>query len=244
MIKKKIEEVHKDNPSYGSFRVALELELNHKRIARIMKKYGIRPPRRHKKFHFCTVSVKTTAYTNLIRDLVITHENQVWVTDTSEFKFHGCKWYIVTIIDVFTRQVIGVAIGRHHDSILVFNAIQMAIKTTNTASVFFHSDQGTEFMAKLCTNFLEGLGTKISVSDKASPWQNGYQESFFGRFKEEFGDINRFETIGEMLEAIYQYIHYYNTKRIHTALKMPPAAFANIFRDKKVVEKLLRKLGT
>jgi putative transposase len=209
-----------------------------------MKKYGIRPPRRHKKFHFCTVSVKTTPYTNLIKTLVITHENHVWVTDTSEFRFHGSKWYIVTIIDVFTRQVIGVAIGRHHDSILVCNAIQMAIKTTDTAPEIFHSDQGTEFMAKLCTNFLEGLGIKISVSDKASPWQNGYQESFFGRFKEEFGDINRFETVGEMLEAIYHYIHYYNTKRIHTALKMPPVAFAKIFRDKKVLEKLLRKLGS
>jgi len=72
----------------------------------------------------------------------------------------------------------------------------------------------------------------ISVSDKASPWQNGYQESFFGRFKEEFGDINRFETTGEMIEAIYQYIHYYNTKRIHTSLKMPPAVYAKQFLKK------------
>lgn len=224
--------------------MALELKLNHKRIARVMKKYGIKPPRRKKKPHFCTVSVKTTNYTNLIKDLVITHENQVWATDTSELKFHEQKWYIVTIIDLFTRQVRGVSVGRHHDSQLVFSAIQMAIKITNTAPAIFHSDQGTEFIAELCTNFLEGLGTKISVSDKASPWQNGYQESFFGRFKEEFGDINRFETIGEMLEAIYQYIQYYNTGRIHTALKMPPAVFAQKFHNKKVMEKLLRKLGT
>jgi len=197
-----------------------------------MKKYGIRPPRRKKKPHFCTVSVKATKYTNLIINLVITQENHVWVTDTSEFKFHGQKWYIVTIIDVFTRQVIGVAIGRHHDSILVFTAIQMAIKITNTTPTIFHSDQGTEFMAQLCTGFLERFGTNISVSDKASPWQNGYQESFFGRFKEEFGDINRFETTGEMIEAIYQYINYYNTKRIHTALKMPPAVYAKQFLKK------------
>jgi putative transposase len=209
-----------------------------------MKKYGIKAPRRKKKPHFCTVSVKTTTYTNLIKDLVITHENQVWVTDTSEFKFHNHKWYIVTVIDVFTRQVVGFSIGRHHDSKLVFAAIQMAIKITNTTPLLFHSDQGTEFMAQLCTSFLEGLGTKISVSDKASPWQNGYQESFFGRFKEEFGDINRFETVGEMLEGIYQYIRYYNTRRIHTALKMAPAVFAQKFHDKKVIEKLLRKLGT
>lgn len=205
-----------------------------------MKKYGIKPPRRKKKPHVITVSVKTTKYTNLIKNLVITHENQVWVTDTSEFKFHGQKWYIVTIIDVFTRQVRGVTIGRHHDSHLVFIAIHMAIKITNATPSIFHSDQGTEFMAKLCTEFLERLGTKISVSDKASPWQNGYQESFFGRWKEEFGDINRFETGGEMLEGIYQYIHYYNTRRIHTALKMSPTVFAKKY--KTIAGKLIENL--
>lgn len=197
-----------------------------------MKKYGIKPPRRKKKPHFSTVSVKTTKYTNLIKDLLITHENQVWVTDTSEFKFHEQKWYIVTIIDLFTRQVRGVSIGKHHDSNLVMTAIQMAIKITNVTPEIFHSDQGTEFMAQLCTSFLEGFETRISVSDKASPWQNGYQESFFGRFKEEFGDINRFETAGEMIEGIYQYIWYYNTKRIHTALKMPPTVYAKQFLKK------------
>ena len=87
---------------------------------------------------------------------------------------------------------------------------------------------------------MEGLGVTISVSDKASPWQNGYQESFFGRFKEEFGDINRFETIGELLEAVYQYIHYYNTKRIHTSLKMAPAMFAEKY--KKIAGELLHSL--
>lgn len=205
-----------------------------------MKKYGIKPPRRKKKAHFCTVSVVTTKYTNLIKNLVITHENQVWVTDTSELKFHGQKWYIVTVIDVFTRQVKGVAIGRHHDSQLVFTTIQMAIKIANVTPAIFHSDQGTEFMAKLCTEFLEEFGTKISVSDKASPWQNGYQESFFGRFKEEFGDINRFEAVGKMLEGIYQYIHYYNTRRIHTSLKMPPIVFAKRYRS--IATELIKNL--
>ncbi len=239
-IKEEIKKVHKDNPAYGSFRVALELKLNHKRIARVMKKFGIQPPRRKKRPHWITVSVKTTKYTNLVKDLVITHENQVWVTDTSEFIFHGGKWYIVTIIDVFTRQVIGVAIGRHHDSQLVYSAIHMALKITNDTPEIFHSDQGTEFMAVLCTSFLEGFGIRISVSDKASPWQNGYQESFFGRWKEEFGDFDRFETGGELLEAIYQYIHYYNTKRIHTALKMAPALFAKKY--KKITGELIENL--
>lgn len=202
-----------------------------------MKKFGIKPPRR-KVHSFCTESIPHRKYPNLIKDLKVIYENQLWCSDTSEFKFHGNKWYIVTIIDIFTRQVVGVAIGKHHNSELVVKALEMAIAITRTAPEIFHSDQGTEFMAEVCTEMLEKLGTKISASDKASPWQNGYQESFFGKFKDEIGDINRFETAGELIEEFYHHIHYYNTKRIHTALKMPPAVYANSLRN------LSEKMGT
>lgn len=231
-IKEEILKTHKKHPSYGHKRLGLHLEINPKRIRRIMKKYGIKVPRRKIKNNFCTKSITHRKYPNLIKDLEITYENQLWCSDTSYFLFYGNKWYIVTIIDIFTRQVVGVAIGRHHDSGLVLKTIQMAIMITHTSPFIFHSDQGTEFMADLCISYLEELGTRISASDKASPWQNGYQESFFGKFKEEFGDINRFETPGELIEAIYHYIHYYNTDRIHTKLKMSPVAYAKQFLKK------------
>ena len=197
-----------------------------------MKKYSIKVPRRKGKNNFCTKSVKHKKYPNLIKDIEITYENKLWCSDTSEFKFHGNKWYIITIIDIFTRQVLGIAIGKHHDSELVLKAIEMAVTESKTSPTIFHSDQGTEFMAKICTDFLENLGIKMSASDKASPWQNGYQESFFGKFKDEIGDINRFETIGELLEEIYHQIHYYNNERIHTALRMPPVVYAKLFLQK------------
>lgn len=229
LLKAAIEKVHKTHPSYGHKRVAIELSLNHKQIGRVMRKYGIKPPRR-KVNRFCTRSIKHRKYPNLIKDLQVTSEHQLWCSDTSELKFHGEKWYIVTIITVFTRQVLGVAIGKHHTSELVMEALEMAIATTHTNPRIFHSDQGSEFMADVITSLLEKLGTKISASDKASPWQNGYQESFFGKFKDEIGDINRFETVGELIEELYHHIHYYNTKRIHTALKMPPTVYANSLR--------------
>lgn len=191
-----------------------------------MRKYGIKVPRRKIKNNFCTESIKHRKYPNLIKDLEITYENQLWCSDTSRFIFHGQKWYIVTVIDIFTRQVQGVSIGRHHDSALVLEAIEIALVISKMAPEIFHSDQGTEFMAVECTDFLEKLKIKISASDKASPWQNGYQESFFGKFKDDVGNINRFETPGELIEALYHAIYYYNNDRIHTALKMPPAVYA------------------
>lgn len=72
---------------------------------------------------------------------------------------------------------------------------------------------------------LKGHGIKASFSSKASPWQNGYQESFYSEFKKDLGDVARFETLGEFMEGLYKQIYYYNNKRIHTALKMPPTLF-------------------
>ena len=64
------------------------------------------------------------------------------------------------------------------------------------------------------------------MSKKGSPWQNGYQESFFGNWKVDIGDVNRFRTLGELTAEIYRSIHYYNNLRIHTSLGMAPREFA------------------
>ena len=59
-----------------------------------------------------------------------------------------------------------------------------------------------------------------------TPWQNGYQESFYDKFKIDLGDPNRFDTLGELVFEIYRTIYVYNTTRIHTVLKMSPREFA------------------
>lgn len=216
------------HPSYGHKRLGLELKINHKRVRRAMKKFNLKPPRRKSHF-YATKSTPRHTYTNLIKNFIPAHVHDLWCSDLSYFKYQGRLFYLAAIEDIFTRQVTAANVGVKHDSALVFKTIQEAIFSTKRLPEIFHSDQGTEFMAKVCTDYLESFGTKISVSDKASPWQNGYQESFFGKFKDELGDLDRFETIGELIEAIYQQIHYYNHERIHTALKMPPAVYAKQF---------------
>lgn len=224
LLKKDIEKVHEDHPSYGHRRVAWELGINPKRSLRVMNKFGIKPPRRKVKKHWCTVSTDDHKFTNLIKDIEVTKPHQVWSSDLSYIKFQGKFWYLATIEDLATRQVLAAQVGNQHNSQLVLTTIKQALKL-NTPQ-FFHTDQGTEFMAKICTNYLKKHGIQVSVSDKGAPWQNGYQESFFGRFKEEFGDFNRFNHVGELIEEIYSQVHYYNFKRRHTAFKVSPVDFA------------------
>ena len=78
---------------------------------------------------------------------------------------------------------------------------------------------------------------QISMSEKGSPWQNGYQESFYDKFKIDLGDPNRFKTLGELVYEIYRTIYIYNNERIHSKLKMSPAQFEQQYQLTKVIDK-------
>lgn len=234
---KDINEVHKEHPAYGHKRVAIELNINHKRTLRVMKRYGIKPPRRKVKKKWTTVSTNDHSYTNLIKDISADRPDFIFVSDLTYIKYQGKFIYMGGVEDIFTRELVSAGVGTKHDSNLALTIAKTAM--TKRVPEIFHCDQGTEFMAKATTDYIEGKGVKVSVSDKGAPWQNGYKESFFGRFKEEFGDPNRFETLGELIAAIYVHVNYYNNRRIHTALKMPPAVFRQ-----KVSDNCLQKRGT
>lgn len=227
-LKQQISEVHKKHTSYGHRRVAWELNINHKRTQRVMKKFGIKPPRR-KKLFYITRSTYHHHYTNLIKDIVPQYPNHIWVTDVSYFKYQGKFWYLATIEDIFTRRIMAAQIGKHHNKHLILKTLHQAFGNTNQLPEYFHSDQGTEFMAKDVIDEVQSKDIQVSVSAKGSPWENGYKESFYGRFKEEFGDVNRFETESELIEEIYSKVHYYNYERRHTAHHVPPMTFAGSF---------------
>lgn len=229
-VKAQIEAVLADNPAYGHKRIALALKLNKKRILRVMKKFNIKPYRRRSK-----KPVKkedqgkpATNYTNLISAMVenktISKPNHIWCTDFTYIKYQNRFIYLATIIDLFTREIVGVNISRFHNRFLVIGAVENAL-SSYPPPVIIHCDQGSEYDSDDFIQFVTMVGSQISMSDKSSPWQNGHQESFFGHFKTESGDLNRFETLGELIEYIYQQIYYYNNKRIHTSLKMSPVEF-------------------
>jgi putative transposase len=226
LLKAEIETAHHEHPAYGHRRMADHLGVNHKRTQRVMAQFNLRPPRRTTRSDYCTRSTTPHSYPNLLKKLeAITMPHHVWCSDLTRVVYRGAIWYLATIEDIATRQIIAHRLGKRHNSQLVFDTLQDAFAKEGTPAIF-HSDQGNEFMAQLCTQSLEDQGVLVSVSDAGSPWQNPHQESFFGRFKAEFGEVDRFDSTGHFLEAIHHHIHYYNHQYIHTSLRMPPALFA------------------
>lgn len=234
-LKNLIEAVLSKHPSYGHRRVAMELKINKKKIKRIMKKYGIKPRRGRRKPRKPWVNDGNEALPNILISLFPLFKNHIWITDFTYLKWRGRFVYLATIIDLFTREVIGVSIKTNHSALLVSEAILNALSSNSAPSVT-HSDQGSEYRSKLFKSILKDFKIIQSMSKKGSPWQNGYQESFYGNFKVDIGDINRFNTLGELTAEIYKSIYYYNNERIHTSLKMPPAKFAQQFAQQNEIK--------
>ena len=222
-LKVRMEEVLHEHPSYGSRRLAQALGVNRKRTKRVMKLYGVKPYRRHGRKYKKAKAKRH--FPNLLLEIMPSYPNHVWATDFTELVFHGKKIYVSTIIDLFTRELMGLHVATRKGAPLTVATLANAL-FYHPRPVIFHSDNGSEYEAKVFIAMLERWGITISRSRPGSPWENGYQESFYDKFKMDLGDPNRFKSLGELVAEIYHTAWEYNHTRIHSALKMPPSVFA------------------
>lgn len=223
-LKCRIEEVLREHPSYGSRRIALHLSMNRKRVKRVMNLFGIKAYRRRGRRLHKARNIKVI-YPNLLMTTCPSYENHIWAADFTYLPFQGRFVYVATVLDLYTRKVVGLSIYTTHAAQLVLAAFLNALHD-NARPTIFHSDNGSEYRAEVYVGALETVGTMISRSAPGCPWENGYQESFYSQFKIDLGNPARFKTLGELVLAIYQTIWQYNHTRIHSALKMPPMQFA------------------
>lgn len=225
VLKVRIEETLREFPAYGHKRIALHLKLNKKRIRRVMRLFGMKPYRRRGRKPRRDKTVSARAYPNLLMITYPARPHDFWVADFTYLSFQGRFVYVATVMDVYTREIVGWSALTTHTAQLVLAALFSALQHHPRPNVF-HSDNGREYASKAFIEALTLIGTSVSRSKKSSPWENGYQESFYSQFKVELGDPNRFDTLGGLVFEVHQTIHRYNTKRIHTALRMAPRTFA------------------
>jgi transposase InsO family protein len=247
-VRRQIEAVLTEHKAYGHKRIAPELKLNKKRILRVMKKFNIKPYRPHGKKPNKKEDRGKAAeidVVNVYKLLCPIAPSIVWVSDFTYIKFQGRFIYLATIMDMYTREIIGIAISRFHNKNLIMEAFMDAEKRTGTHPHYLHSDQGSEYTSDDYKTYVASKKITISFADKGSPWQNGFQESFYGKFKVDLGHMEQFDSLGELIEGIHQTMHYYNNKRRHTSLNMNPVQFRkNYYIKKEALERLFKEMGT
>jgi putative transposase len=237
-----IKEVMDKNPSYGHRRIALALGINHKRALRIMQKFGLQPALKRIRSKYRN-NAKPKKVTNLIKNICPIAPNIIWVTDFTHRRFRNKFVYLATVLDLFSRKIIGWNLSFKQDQVLTSKAIEEAFKQGKAE--ILHSDRGAQYQTKDLEKLLQSKKVKHSQSDKSSPWQNGWQESFYSQFKLELGGTGKYLAIEDLTNAISSQIDYYNNDRIHTKLKTSPLNFLKQYYQKiKGVVLLSEKMGT
>ena len=213
--------------TYGSHRVWLGLReggirTSRKRVERLMRQRGLRSVRaRQRRFGLTKAGQSAYFAPNLLQqDFAATTVNKKWVTDTTYIPTREGWLYLVSVMDLFSRQVVGWAMGEHHDAHLATSALDMAIRRARPAAgLILHSDRGSEFAnAKFHCRAAEAK-IRLSMSSTGNCYDNAVAESFFATVKLEAIPEGIFASRQQARMALFDYIEvFYNRQRLHSGI--------------------------
>lgn len=230
---KRILRIHADSrKTYGSPRIHRQLRregacVGRARIERLMRHNGLKAraatlyhanPGTHAFF---------AAIPNVSRARRATGPDQVWVGDITYLKV-GTHWrYLATVMDQFSRRIVGWSLGRNKDVTLTLAALNRAVFNRRPSPrVIFHSDRGIEYAAYAFRDRLTQLGFAQSMNRPGEMTDNAHMESFFHSFKSDEIHGRDFGNEREMARAIRSDIPFYNHRRLHSLLGyVPPAEY-------------------
>lgn len=158
--------------------------------------------------------------------------SEKFVTDVTEFKVNGQKYYFSPIMDLFNKEVISYTLFKRPTFKMVTDMLSQALpKMTLSKKPLLHSDQGWHYRMLDFKTALADAGIQQSMSRKGNCWDNAVIESFFATFKHEFFDLFKGKPEEELQESISDYMHYYNEERIRLDFKMSPVQYRTRFES-------------
>lgn len=219
---------------YGAPRLAKELtDLGHpcsvNYVAKIMSDHGIKALN-GKGFNYSqhSLTMHNVSDNLLWRDFAASRPNEKWTTDITYIWVKDRWLYLATVMDLFSRRIVGWSLDTSMTETLISKAMGMALRQrTTTPGLIVHSDRGTQYRSQAYIDYLTANDIRISMSRKGNCWDNAPMESFFSRLKVELIYPKNYRTIEEARSGIFAYIEiFYNRKRRHSANDgMSPVAF-------------------
>jgi transposase InsO family protein len=192
--------------------------VNHKRVERIWRREGLKVPQRQPR--------RGRLWLNDGSCIRLRPERprHVWAYDFVEDRTHdGRKIRMLTVIDEFTRECLAITVARKLSSDDVL-ATLTDLFVEHGPPEHIRSDQGPEFVANAVKGWLGRIGVTTLYIEKASPWENGYNESFNGKLRDELLNGEIFYTLAEARVLIEAWRRHYNTQRPHSSLGYRPPA--------------------
>lgn len=208
---------------YGYKRIAKLLRnagwhVNHKRVARIWRREGLKVPMKQPKRSRLWLNDGSCVR---LRPM---HRNHVWAYDFVQDRTRdNRKFRMLTVIDEFTRECLAIRVARRLNSKDVLDVLADLMVSRGVPD-HIRSDNGSEFRAKAVREWLGRIGAKTLYIEPGSPWENGYNESFNGKLRDECLNVELFNNLMEAQIVIERWRKHYNTIRPHSSLGYRPPA--------------------
>jgi putative transposase len=235
-----IRKAHLDSRgTYGVLRVHAELKaqgwrLGKKRVARLMSEAGIAGITRRRYNPTTVRNKKERPAPDLVdRKFQASGPNKLWVADITEIPTVAGKLYLATVLDVWSRRVVGFAMDTHMESTLAQRALTEALRARETSSVIHHSDQGSQYTAGDFKALAKDSGVDLSMGSVGDCYDDAMAESFFATLECELLALRSFADPDEARVAVFEFIAaFYNTARRHSAIDyFVPAEFEELHAD-------------
>ncbi|MGL6173471.1 MAG: IS3 family transposase [Cellulosilyticaceae bacterium] len=205
--------------------------MNLKKIRRLMKKYNlICPIRKANPYRRMAKAIKTNNVSDNIlnREFTMHGARRVLLTDITYLSYKNKFCYLSTILDAFTKEVLGYVVSDSLELDFVLETVNKVIKEHGvalTTETLIHSDQGCHYTSTNFRMLVKDRGLRQSMSRRANCWDNAPQESFFGHLKDEI-DISECESFREVRAIIDDWMDYYNNERYQWQLaKLAPKQY-------------------
>jgi len=193
-------------------------QVNHKRVERIWRQEGLKVPKKQPKRGRLWLTDGSCVR------LRPTHRNHVWSYDFMVARTHdGRPMKILTVLDEYTRECLAIVVARRFGSDDVLECLTQLFVTRGVPE-YIRSDNGPEFTARAVRQWLARLGVQTLYIEPGSPWENGYNESFNGKLRDELLNREIFYTLKEAQVMIERWRQEYNTVRPHSSLNYRPPA--------------------
>lgn len=210
---------------YGYRRMTMNLNrrlkttFNHKRIYRLMQLLGLKSVIRRKKKSYKKSNPQHVAENLLNRQFNADKPNKKWLTDVTELKYgNGQKAYLSAILDLYDRTIVGYVLGHSNNNPLVFKTLDIALEAFPGVSPLIHSDRGYQYTSRGFKAKVDAAGMTQSMSRVGKCIDNGPMEAFWGMLKCEKYYLHKYHNFEDLLNAINEYIFFYNTKRLQKRL--------------------------